>query len=1029
MNSSVPQYTGLMRWLLFCFCYLFSTPASALTCASGWVALQGSYYNNKNASGTVAATRADTNINFNWVAAAPGVGGLGADAWSVRWDGTLRAIKTGNYRFRTITDDGVRLYVNGVQIINDWNSHVATTNTSTDVYLVAGRKYTVQMDYFDDAFDASAVLSWLQPGATEYALIPSVIGSPDTSATCTCSDALVGGAVGNYYNNNNLTGSATNSRLDTLLDFNWGTGAPGPTGVGSNNFSVRWNGNFRPSTTGTYTFQTTSDDGVRLSLNGNSLISSWQANNNITYTSSGVNLSAGVSYPLVLDFYDGIDGAAIRLQWKLNSGSYTSMTSCPASEVDHYGIVLTSPGFTCSASAIVISAYDSANTLVAPASGTTLTLSTSTGTGTWVGGDTVVFNGSASSVTKYLQHASAVANLNINVSDGLATESAALDPNISFDATGLAIYGTSAAVSAIANQVAGVADNNPILKVTNCATRVSASSAPAVSFAYECRNPTSCISGESLTVNGVAAKANNNGASIAYNSSAQSLSFSSAGAANIPIQYSDVGQVKLHASMTFPATGNDPAVTLTANSGDFVVKPHTLHASVQTASSAASANPGGTSSAGSSAMFVSAGTPFQVKIESRRADGGLTPNFGNETPSQNNLQFVATGLTYPASGGTLTGLTNASAFSATTPAGTFVNTTIYWDQVGSFTARPELADNDYLGAGDIANKILAGPASIGRFYPDHFTLVSSSTANSCGSFSYLQQPFSFNYVLQAQSANNTVVSNYGSTIYNTAAVAYVAENANSGDGATYSGRLLDGVFSPAPVWSNGAITVSGSTAYLARKLPLQVPDGPFASLKWGVTVSDSFDGSRALKDLDMNALTSDNCTLGCNAKAIGSALSFRYGRLRLDPASGPETAALPVNFVTEYWTGTYFALNILDSCTRVPHSAITYPSGTLDNPAHFSIGLSLGTTQGVYGGVNPTAVPFTLGIAPHYFTKPSAGGVGSFVVGIDLSSLTWLRYDWNQDGNYSDASIANVPYNFGRYRGNNRVIYWRERFQ
>jgi len=157
----------------------------------------------------------------------------------------------------------------------------------------------------------------------------------------------------------------------------------------------------------------------------------------------------------------------------------------------------------------------------------------------------------------------------------------------------------------------------------------------------------------------------------------------------------------------------------------------------------------------------------------------------------------------------------------------------------------------------------------------------------------------------------------------------------------------------------------------------------------------------------------------------------RYGRLRLDDAFGPESTVLPVNFYTEYWTGNSFVKNINDNCTTVLRSAITYPAGTILTPANLNVQLSGGTTTGNYpvNTVSPTTlIGFGNGDARHSFSTPTGGATGSFNVTVDLTSYPWLRFDWNQDGNYSDTSLPTARFGFGQYRGHDRVIYWRERF-
>jgi len=46
-----------------------------------------------------------------------------------------------------------------------------------------------------------------------------------------------------------------------------------------------------------------------------------------------------------------------------------------------------------------------------------------------------------------------------------------------------------------------------------------------------------------------------------------------------------------------------------------------------------------------------------------------------------------------------------------------------------------------------------------------------------------------------------------------------------------------------------------------------------------------------------------------------------------------------------------------------------------------------------------------------------------------VSLLSWLSYDWDQNGNYNDVRLPDANFSFGSYRGNDRIIYWREKFQ
>lgn len=593
-----------------------------------------------------------------------------------------------------------------------------------------------------------------------------------------------------------------------------------------------------------------------------------------------------------------------------------------------------------------------------------------------------------------------------------------------FNRAGFIFSETAATAQNIPTQISGVTNNNLYLrsvrtddKTGACAARFT--SPQTVQLAYKCINPTTCIAGQTLNLAGTSIISNAGAVadgSVVYSNKA--VTFNATGAANIPFNYSDVGQIRLLARLALNAGGGEPAYTFTGVSNDFVVKPHSLTISSVT-NLANISNPGG-SNTGS--KFVAAGEKFKVSVQSRNSVGSPTPNFGREITSEaNNIAVIENTLNHP-SGGSLTPLTNGGIFSATSPSGTFVNPDLQWNQVGSLTIRPYLLDNDFLGAGDIPNKPVSGV--IGRFYPDHFIVTSASVANACGSFTYMTQPLSFAYELQARGAGNESLSNYGPAYGAMPTITYVAENDNSGSDLGL--RFSDGITKS---WASGALVVNSNTAFFARNSTGFSPDGPFTKMQLGLKLIDDFD-SRLLKNMDMNADSAPTCSgVSCNAITLGSPINLRYGRLRLDDAFGPETANLPVNFSTEYWLGNRFINNQDDSCTKILRSAITYPAGNISVPANLTVALNGGATVGNYGSSTATEINFTSGNANHFFSAPGVGVTGSFDVKVDLTSYPWLRFDWNQDGDYSDTTIPDAEFGFGSYRGHDRIIYWRERFQ
>ena len=144
-----------------------SAPAST---ASG-TGLRGQYFSNRTLTGTPVLTRTEA-VNFNWGTTAPGAG-VPADNYSVRWTGTVEASATGSFRFQTNSDDGVRVWVNGVQVINNWTDHGATLNTTGNISLTANQRYTITVEYYERTGSAVMQLRWRLPGTTTYVAVPA----------------------------------------------------------------------------------------------------------------------------------------------------------------------------------------------------------------------------------------------------------------------------------------------------------------------------------------------------------------------------------------------------------------------------------------------------------------------------------------------------------------------------------------------------------------------------------------------------------------------------------------------------------------------------------------------------------------------------------------------------------------------------------------------------------------------------------------------------------------------------------------
>jgi hypothetical protein len=165
--------------------------------------VRADYYKGMNFENLVL-TRVDPQINFNWGAGAPDPL-VGADQFSVRWVGQVEAAFTETYTFYARTDDGVRLWVEGQQLVDSWVNRSATEDKGA-IDLMAGQLYSVVMEYYEDGSGAVAELRWESP-STPKQLIPQAAlslpvkassASPPSGATDVKQTTILTWSAGDY---------------------------------------------------------------------------------------------------------------------------------------------------------------------------------------------------------------------------------------------------------------------------------------------------------------------------------------------------------------------------------------------------------------------------------------------------------------------------------------------------------------------------------------------------------------------------------------------------------------------------------------------------------------------------------------------------------------------------------------------------------------------------------------------------------------------------------------------------------------
>lgn len=365
-----------------------SNSASATTNAAGLNGVNAVYFGRPDLA-AIKLKRIDSNIEFDWASGSPD-GTVPSDDFSVRWTAKIQPRYTERYTFHTMSDDGVRLWVNNTLLIDNWGQY-PSADAYGQINLTAGQKYALKLEYCEYNADAAVMLLWSSTTQAEQAVpasalfadqsdpttptglyssartartvtlswtastddigvqaynvfrdgvkIAQVTGttftdsgltpettysyqvnaldgynklSPRTSEVAVTTTGIVNGLTAVYYDNDNLS-AVKIKRNDAVVDFDWGAGSPDPT-VGADTFSARWTGKVLANVTGTHTFRTTSDDGVRLWLNNQLVIDNWGPHG-VTDNTATMSLTAGQKYNIRLEYRDVTGSATMQLRW------------------------------------------------------------------------------------------------------------------------------------------------------------------------------------------------------------------------------------------------------------------------------------------------------------------------------------------------------------------------------------------------------------------------------------------------------------------------------------------------------------------------------------------------------------------------------------------------------------------------------------------------------------------------------------------------------------------------------------------
>jgi MSHA biogenesis protein MshQ len=422
-----------------------------------------------------------------------------------------------------------------------------------------------------------------------------------------------------------------------------------------------------------------------------------------------------------------------------------------------------------------------------------------------------------------------------------------------------------------------------------------------------------------------------------------------------------------------------------------------------------------------------AGRPFRVSANAVNAAGApaITANYTG-TP---------TAALSACTGAACTATFGALSLGTTFVAGQLASNVATYDNVGAFQL--QLIDSSFAGVdasdttGDCTaagRYVCSASIAVGRFVPDHFAVSYNTpefgTACSAGNFTYAGQTFNYRVtavpvitVLAENAANNPTTLYSGSWWR-------ITSSSLTGKSYTAASGALDtsGITGTDPVINDvgsgsGSLSFSSGTGLFFTRTTPQAPFNAEISLAINVIDADGVAYST-------NPARFGQATVG-NGIAFSGGKGMRFGRLRLIGGSGSPLLPLRLPFEAQYWTGTFFATNVADTCTTVASSNV-----------------GLGNYNGGLSSASVTAVStLSAGRGTITLGPPGTGVSGSVDVAIKLGSspvvcpaftppltgsgvLPWLRGQWCGTA-YDRDPVARARFGI---RSGDEQIYMRENY-
>lgn len=141
-----------------------TVPATVLTTPAGKPGIAVEYFEGTNFQKSVS-TGVDAKVDYTWPGpplAEPPAGLTSCDNFSGRWQGVITAPANGDYEIGAEADDGMRLWLDGKLVVDDWSTHPLTYK-GEKLTLRKGQKVTVKLDYYNGNGARGLRLAWKTP--------------------------------------------------------------------------------------------------------------------------------------------------------------------------------------------------------------------------------------------------------------------------------------------------------------------------------------------------------------------------------------------------------------------------------------------------------------------------------------------------------------------------------------------------------------------------------------------------------------------------------------------------------------------------------------------------------------------------------------------------------------------------------------------------------------------------------------------------------------------------------------------------